>query len=188
MSTVTQLAEAHRDQLRLLSARIGFKPVATETVVEIADELLKAGVYDDSLLAVVDAQPKTQEEVIPPFRDFLLRAGIAVPDRDRALWILLAHYIRRIATSANDPFTPLNELINDLYWDYGFDQQPGSYLGESHGIHHLIGHYWLYDYMLDEPQAATYNGKSGTEAIDELKRVISGDAQLWLRNYEQANA
>jgi len=188
MPAAVKLTEAHRGQLQLLSARIGFSPVPTETVVDTADELLQAGVYDDSLLAVVDAQPKTQEEVIPPFRDFLLRSGIAIPDRERAIWILLAHYIRRIATSPNDPFTPLNELINDLYWDYGFDQQPGSCLGESHGIHHLIGHYWMHDYMLDEPQSATYNGKSGAEAIDELKRVISDDAQSWIRNYEHANA
>lgn len=188
MMTVENLTDAQREQLQLLSARIGIQSVATETVLEIADELLMAGVYDDSLLAVVDAQPKTQEEVIPPFCEFLLRSGIEVPERERAIELLLAHYIRRIATSPNDPFTPLNELINDIWRDHGFDHYPGSRLGESHGIYHLIGHYWTHDWMLDDPQSATYNGKSGAEAFDELKKEIVRRARLWMRNFEQASA
>ena len=177
------LTAAHRERLQLLAARLVFNTVATDTVVEIAHELLNAGVYDDSLLAIIDAPRQTQEEVIPPFRKFLQHSGIALPDRERSVWMLLSHYIHRIASAPSDPLTPLDELIKDLFWNCGLGEQPGNSLGESHGLHHLIGRYWLNDDMLDHPESATYNGKSGVEAIEELKDKIRGDALAWLRQY-----
>ncbi len=177
------LTAAHRERLQLLAARLEFSSVETDVIVEIAHELLNAGVYDDSLLAIIDAPQKSQAEVVPPFRKFLQHADIMIPDREQSVWMLLSHYIHRIATSPSDPIAPLDELIRDFYWTDGFGGQPGNALGESHGLHHLLGRYWLNDDMLDHPESASYNGKSGAEAIEELKSEIRRDAIAWIRLY-----
>ena len=138
-----ELSECQRRNLEILAARLGFKSVSTEVVVELANELLDAGIYHDWLLPIVDAQPKTQAEVIPSFLAFLDSVNISVPTREKAVWQLLAFYISKIIASPDDPFTPLDLMISEVYWNYDFHEISNNYLGDSHGIQLLIGLYWL---------------------------------------------
>ena len=174
------LTEIQSEELRELAARLTLKGLTTEQIVKTADSLLNAGLYDDALVATIDASPSILSNVEPPFRHFLENVSIQPPEYETSIWHLLYFHMRRIAQTLGDPLLPLNDLVNDVYYDYRFHEKRGNYLGESHGIHHLIGDYWLNDDLLDRENEIVYNGKTGAEILNEVRESTRRSASEWL--------
>ncbi len=104
------LKESQSSDLQLLATRLGFSGLQTAEIQSVAHRLLNAGIYDDALLAIIDSDPPTQSEVLPPFRQYLAANDIVVPDRDAAVWTLLRHHIRRIADGCDRPHDALGSV------------------------------------------------------------------------------
>ena len=68
------------EKLRELAARLTLKGLTTEQIVKTADTLLNAGLYDDALVATIDASPSILSNVEPPFRHFLENVSIQPPE------------------------------------------------------------------------------------------------------------
>ncbi|WP_372717601.1 hypothetical protein [Novipirellula sp.] len=77
----------------------------------------------------------------------------------------------------------LGEMVADVYWEYDFHAPTKKYLGDSHGIHHLIGLYWAHDDLCDRPHEVSLNGKYGDEAIAELDVEIVRAANTWMTDW-----
>ena len=86
------ISDADHAELRLLAARHGFAGVGCE-VREIADRLLNAGVDSDDLVTIYLAAADDWDTIVPAFERFLGSCGIAIPDRDIAVWAVLEHHI-----------------------------------------------------------------------------------------------
>lgn len=178
------LTDLQSEKLLELAARLALKGLTTNVIVDTANELLSEGVYDDTLLAIVDSTPSILSNVEPQFRRFLGYASIPVPEYETSIWQLLFFHIRRIAYTEGDPFLPLNDLINDVYYAYPFHEKPGNTLGESHGIQYLIGDYWLFDDLFDREDEIVHNGKTGIQILNEVRESIKRSALEWLDQHE----
>ena len=176
------LSESDRNELRFLAIQHGFIGLGCE-VRDIADRLLNAGVENEELIAIYLAEPDDRDSIIPAFECFLNSVKIAIPDRDTAVWGMLEHFITRIARQDGDPLDLMYHLMEDVYYEYEFQEQPCNYVGGSHGIDRLLGFYCGYDDLLNRPHEISCNGKLGTEAINELKGEIVKEANVWLEKY-----
>jgi hypothetical protein len=76
---------AQIDNLRAMAARLLLRGLSTDEIVETANHLLTAGVYDDSLLAIVDASPAVLSNIEPAFRSLLANASLQIPDAEAAV-------------------------------------------------------------------------------------------------------
>lgn len=121
------------------------------------------------------------DEVEPAFLAALKHYGIAVPNKEQAVWQLLEFHLKGIASGANDPLDGLQQMMADVYWDYDFHTPTKKWLGDSHGIEHLIGIFWDADDLREGPEVISWNGKQGAAAVwPELKRQIVVEAEKWL--------
>jgi hypothetical protein len=111
---------------------------------------------------------------------YLEREGIEVPDRDKAVWQIVGHHLAQIVSDAVRPLDGLKHLISDVYWDYDFHAATKEFLGDSHGIEHLIALYWGYDDMKVRPAEVSCNGKYGEEGLRELEKEILDRSTDWL--------
>jgi hypothetical protein len=171
------------NELGYLAARLAFGKVTAEEIRETVDTLLSEGIYCDEFVTITDANPPTLDEVLEPFRTYLRREGIALPDKDRAVWLILHHHLERITAGTIPAYEGLRGIINDVYWDYDFQGQTKEFLGDSHGIAPLMGLYWGRDDLLDRPTEVSCNGKYGEEALREHDREIRKAAKAWMEEF-----
>ncbi len=180
---VDLLSKPQIAELTELASRLSLRGLSSEVIVTTANGLLNSGVYDDTLLAIIDSSPAILSDVEPHFRRFLENASIPLPETETAIWQLLFFHISRIAETEGDPLLPLDDMINDVYYAYSFHNEPGKYLGESHGIHHLIRDYWLNDDLLDREAEIVDDGKTGHQIITEIRDSTKRYAKEWLDCY-----
>ncbi len=176
------ITDSDRAELNLLAARHGFAGVGCEAR-EIADRLLNAGVDSDDLVTIYLADAYDRNAIVPAFERYLQSCDIAIPDRDTAVWGILKHHLEIIAHRADDPLDRFRDLMEEVYYDYDFNAKTTEYIGDSHGIEHLIGYFYGYDDLMDRPQDVSCNGKYGDAAIAELKNEIVDAAKSWLDEY-----
>jgi len=169
--------------LQYLAARLAFDKVTADEIRDTVDTLLSEGVFCDEFLTVIDSDPPTLEEVLVPFQVYLRREGVALPDKDRAVWLILHHHIGQIAAGTVAPYGGLKCIINDVYWDYDFQGQTKEFLGDSHGIQQLVGLYWGRDDLLDRPTEVSCNGKYGEEALREHDQEVRKAAKVWMEEF-----
>ena len=176
------ISASDRDELTLLAIRHGYSGVGCE-VRNVADRLLNAGVDHESLVAIYLAESDDRDTIIPAFERFLGSCNIRIPDRDTAIWGILEHYLNLIAERSGDPLDLLRELMGDVYYDYEFHENATKYVGDSHGIHHLVGYFWSCGDLMDRPDEVSCNGKYGAAGVAELKNEIVNAAKVWLEQY-----
>ena len=99
---------------------------------------------------------------------------------DDAIWDVLKYHISVLASNKVDPLIGLNELINEVHWNYDFYSKTKQYFGDSHGIDKLIGLYWGHDDLVSNPTVVSYAEKYGDEAIEQIKRDIVTEAKEWI--------
>ena len=131
--------------LKYIAAKIAFGTVNADEIQAVIDSLLADGSYSDEFIDIMDSNPARLDEVLPPFTTYLYREKISIPSKDKAVWQLIEYHVSRIASEISDAFEELKALISDVYWDYDFHSQTKRYLGDSHGIEHLIGLHWERD-------------------------------------------
>jgi len=120
------------------------------------------------------------DEVLPALLAALSHHGVALPDKEQAVWQLIEHHLGVVESGAATPLKALEQLIADVYWDYDFHTPTKKFLGDSHGIEHLIGLYWAADDLRKKTEGNSFNGKYDEEAWSELNHQIIIESKRWL--------
>jgi len=171
------------NNLRYIAARLAFDKVDAQEIRNTVDALIDAGTYSDEFLVIIESNPPTLRDILTPFQTYLERIGVRIPDKETAVWQIIYHHVSMIVAGAIKPLDGLKRLIADIYWDYDFHKPTKKYLGDSHGIEHLIGWYWGHDDMLERPTEVSCNGKCGEEGLRELDKEIVKSSKEWMNNF-----
>ena len=162
---------------------MAFDNVDAQEIRDTVDALIDTGTYSDEFLPIIESTPPTLRDVLGPFRKYLEKSGIRIPDKNTAVWRIIHHHVLMIVSGTVGPFDGLKQLIADIYRDYDFRTSTREYLGDSHGIEHLIAHYWGHDEMTDRPTEVSCNGKYGDEGLQELDKEILKSSKEWMTNF-----
>ena len=172
------------EALRLQAARLALGLwVDADQIKATVESLVDAGVWHEAFLpALVERHPRP-DDVMPAFRAALDHHGIAVPGKETAMRLLIAHYLRDVVATPSDSRQRFGRFIDEVYWNGNHDMQGNSqdtkYVGDSLGIERLLSLYWTAD-ELRELQHLTFNGHDGPQAWVELNRLIVVEAERWL--------
>ena len=150
---------------------------------QVADAALNAGIYSPSLVdAALDAE-RNLWEIGSAFEKALIELGLALPEsQEECCWKVLTHYINQIANKEVKPLTGLKGVM-EVYRVCQLYERSKDYVGDSHGIHELIGAYWGYDEIFERPQEVTYENLSGEKAVLALDAEVIEMSRVWLREY-----
>ena len=174
-----------REHLRYQAAKLAIGKLDAFEIKQTVDSLVTEGICPDGFLEVLESNPPRLDEVREPFARMLRQLGAEILDQEAAVWAIIDHHTARIASHQAGAFEGLAQLISDVYWDVDFHSAAKGYLGDSHGIEHLIGLYWAYSDMLECPTEAWLNDKTADEALTELQSAIQAEAKRWQERYSQ---
>lgn len=142
--------------------------------------LVDGGFYLDDFLDALDNSRPRLDEVLPGLLAAFSHHGIVVPDKEQAVWILIEHHLKAIAAGESDPLEELSKLIADVYWDYDFHTPTKEYLGDSHGIEHLVGAYWEADERRENAEEGSPSAAASAEEWAALKKQVVLQSKRWL--------
>ena len=172
-----------KSSLRYQAARHGLGTLNADDIKATIQALVDEGLYLDAFLEALDSDLHPRmAEVLPAFLAALGHYHVIVPSREEAVWELIGYHLQNVASNHANALQELGKLVADVYWEYDFHTPTKNYLGDSHGIEHLIGLYWSADDMRERPQEISVNGMRGEEAWSELNRQIVIEAKRWLLN------
>jgi hypothetical protein len=161
-------------KLEYIAARFAFGNINADKIKSTVDSLLNEGVYSDYFIDIMDSKPARLDEVLPPFIAYLQHEGIPIPIKDDAVGQLIGYHVDRIASGNGDPIKELEELISDVYWDYDFHPHTKKYVGDSHGIEHLVGLYWEY---------VERNYEISQRKSNKFTRAIVKCSEEWMKRF-----
>jgi hypothetical protein len=143
-------------------------------------EALLAHGHDEAVkLAIVDHP--TMAEVGPLFEELCAQLGQPIPDIEDAADIVASAILQEIADGSVEPEAGLRQLMEDLYWPHvQSEDEAGAYVGESHGLQHLVGARSGYDDLRERPEELSIDGAFGGAAIPLLDEQVRGYARDWL--------
>ena len=169
--------------IELAAARYRLGRASGESLVALAGELLREGHDGAVKLALAEDLDPVAWEVGPLFEDLCAQMGQPIPDPHKAADILTTAILREIVNGSLAPEAGLKQLMNDVYWPHVSHEDGsgiGHYVGESHGLQHLVGAYWSYDELRERPTELSIDGKFGDAAIALLDEHVKGLARDWL--------
>jgi hypothetical protein len=173
-----------KTDIRYLAALRGLGTLDARAMRLAVDNLMNAGFYAEECLDALDSKPPRVDEVLPAFLAALAHYGVAVPDRELAVWQLIKHHLKRVVSPSSDPWECLRDLVRDLYWEYDFHSKSTQYLGDSHGLHRLIGIYWEIDDLAGESGKPIDAFRPDARAL----LAIQAAAEQWIQQYSGKHA
>jgi len=165
--------------LHYQAAKLAMGKLNADEIKAIIRGLVDSGFYLDAFLDALDNSRPRLDEVLPGLLAALSHHGIIVPDKEQAAWILIEHHLKAIAAGNSDPLEELSKLIADVYWDYDFHTPTKEYLGDSHGIEHLIGD-WEADGLRANAEGKGPNVATSVEEWTELRNQVVLQSKRWL--------
>ncbi|MDB6124775.1 MAG: hypothetical protein JWQ71_3768 [Pedosphaera sp.] len=172
--------------LRHEAARYRLGVLDTESLVRIADALLKEGRNSTAAVQLLLLESPVVAEAAPIFERMYAECGITVPTKDEAIDDLLRFHLTSITSEARPPREALHVLMKEVYFPYISNEPTRKYFGDSRDLEQLIGAYWGYDDLQDRPREVSFEGRHGAEAIalyDEHVRELARD---WLQRHGRA--
>jgi hypothetical protein len=169
--------------IELAAARYRLGRMSGESLVALAEQLLGEG-HDEAVeLAIAEDLDPVTWQVGPLFEGLCARLGQSIPDPHEAADIVTTAILRDILDGSLAPEIGLKQLMDDVYWPHVAHEGEsgiGHYVGESHGLQHLIGAYWSYDELRKRPTELSIDGRYGEAAIALLDEHVKGFARDWL--------
>lgn len=170
------MAESRQD-LHLAAARYVMGELPSETLARIADALLDEGVYSPEIGELATTRNSVMADAGPLFEAALRDLNVKVSSREEAVWVLLRHHISRIAYEDVPPRDGLRSVL-EVYRRAGLQAQSRTYVGDSHGIQHLIGAYWEYEDLQARPAGASL--QDHPEELRALDEAVVYAATEWV--------
>ena len=174
------LGVSMRHSLHYQAAKLAMGKLNADEIKATIRDLVDGGFYLDAFLDALDNSRPRLDEVLPGLLAAFSHDGIIVPDKERAVWILIEHHLKAIAAGKSDPLEELSKLIADVYWDYDFHTPTKEYLGDSHGIEHLIGAYWKADDLRENAEGKGPNAAASVDKWAELRNQVVLQSKRWL--------
>jgi hypothetical protein len=119
----------------------------------------------------------------PLFERALRDLAIALPSKEEAVCSLLRHHVGRIAEGLVPPRDGMRSVLNEVYYPADLYTETTKYVGDSHGLQHLLGSFYSYDDLEERPEEVSFEGKFGEEALVGLDRHIVSLAKSWIDQY-----
>ncbi len=120
------------------------------------------------------------QEAAALFESAALQLGMRKPTRNEAVQILMRYFATRISQRGSSPHSELKRMMDEVYWPEVSEHQSTLYVGDSHGMEELIGAYWSYGDLRDDPDTVSYNGLYGKAAHIAFDEYTRGIASKWL--------
>ena len=152
---------------KIIAARYAVGALNTDDLVKYANRKLDECEYSDSYLAILDAEPKTWEEISSHFKVALKEAGVSIPTLEEGVWILLSYHIGLIASGNVNASKQFKELLNDID-SYDLHKNITKYVGDNIGIQSMYG--WYYEDNVTEK---------------ETSKGIFEESKKWLAKYSK---
>jgi len=156
----------------------------TESLVRAADALLAEGHSEPAVVELSILESPIMAEAAPIFERVCAELGVTIPSKDEAIDELLRGYLESIASGALPPREGLAAIMREIYFPHFAGEPCKKYVGDSHGMEHLIGAYWGYDDLTARPQEVSFDGKYGAEAIASWGEFVRQHARDWLQKYD----
>ncbi|OAI38710.1 hypothetical protein AYO40_01770 [Planctomycetaceae bacterium SCGC AG-212-D15] len=167
--------------LTIAAAKYALGILPSSEIPRIADDALNRGVYTDAFARLYDVRNPIMSDVGPVFELALKELAVDVPTQEYAFYVLLRPYIRAIIEGVVTPYEGLRTMTQDIYHDGGLYRRAKEYVGDSHGIQHLLGMRWGYDDIRERPDEVSFAGKFGEGAIAALDDAVIEEAITWHR-------
>jgi hypothetical protein len=168
---------------QIAAARYVVGVLTPEQETQVADELLAAGVYTPAAGELEYLRLQTHPghpDVDRAFLSMLDELGVKLPTRDDAVWLLARFHISRIANREIEPGDGLRLLSDEVYMGASLYEQSKQYVGDSHGLQHLLGMYYSYDDLV-EISGVEYKGLRDVDAIrSAMDEDVVAMAKDWL--------
>jgi hypothetical protein len=165
-------------ELKISAARYALGDLPSWEMPVLANAMLDGGMHSAAVVELATLRHATMADAGPLFERALAEVAIDLPSEQDAVWILLRHYLKRIATGevrGKDGLKP----VMDLYDLAGLHEKTLEYAGDSHGLHHLVGAYSGYDDLYERPTEVSVEGLTGAAAVDALDKNVARLAREW---------
>jgi hypothetical protein len=165
------------------AARYSLGVATSEELVETADETLAHGTYTLALGELAGTTNPVMADVGPLFERSLQELGVAHFSKEDAVWVLLRHYIGRIAQGMALPRVEFRRVLQGVYYPAELYQKSAKHVGDSHGLDQMIGCFYGYDDLEACPTEISFAGKYGDDAVLALDDEFVRQAKSWLEKY-----
>jgi hypothetical protein len=148
----------------------------------VGEQLLSEPRYAEVAVKLAILDDLAMSEVGPVFERVCRESAHPLPSLDDAIDRVSEAILGDIADGSVESQRGLQRLMDDIYWPHlaaSSAEEGGGYVGESHGLHHLIGAYWSYNELRSRASELSIDGKRGEDALRLLEKVI-GYARAWL--------
>jgi hypothetical protein len=171
--------------LALAAARHALGLLQSSEISSIARDTLRRGVYSPELDEISRDRSPVMSEVGPRFESALRQLKIQIPERGRAVWVVLRDLLEQIATHRTAPRVALSELVRVHRRAPGSEKE--AVLGESHGLADLIGCHYSYDEIDDRGDEVSFKGLFGDDARRALDEEVTRLAAGWIEGHPDAS-
>lgn len=167
-------------ELMIQSALLQFNKHDWHKISEIIDELLNQGIYYEgfeNFVGINDAHINREKDLFPAFLSLLKKLRLRIPlNQEEAVWIILKKNIQEMLGTSIDPITALQQFMRHDCHLYDFYSRTKQCVGDSHGIHNLIGIYWSYVDMRE-------NEDINEDTLRQIENEIIISAKEWFSLY-----
>lgn len=162
-------AKAALEELELQAARLKAGLASSDDLVRAADAALDAGIYSDELAQVAVFAEKRLSDLSDDFLTAVSELGLMISsNRDGIIWQLLRRYIGDVVARKLAPTEGASLVVREVDWHLGLEAR--EYVGDSHGLEHIIGLYHAYDDV-------------GPERYPEIDGLLFEACRDWMREY-----
>jgi hypothetical protein len=171
-----------RAECRVAAARYALGDLPSWDLVEIANVILGRGVYSDALGKLGTDRDLMMSAAGPLFEQALQDLNVEIPSSTQAIWVLLGHHIRQLASRAVAGREGLGPIM-DIYYLAELHARSTQFVGDSHGIQHLVGAFYEYDDIDVRQHEVSFRGHHGA-AVKALDDTVVRLAHEWLATYD----
>ncbi len=145
-SSLSPEAVAALLELELQAVRLRARLASADDLFRAADAALDAGLYSPGLAEVALFAEKNLSELTAPYLAAMAELAITIPeDEEGLIWYLLRRYVGEVATGAIGPERGAARVVHEVEHHFHLDQRIRRYVGDSHGLEHIMSLYYAYD-------------------------------------------
>jgi hypothetical protein len=163
-----------------VAARYRLGVLSNEEIKDYALTSLERGRWSPAIDDIVSATHPIRSEVGPALETLLAEQGVEIPDTEEAVWVVLRGHLGDIASGAIPPKVGMERVMSEVCDPAGLHARTRRFLGDSHGLEHLIGAFYAYDDLLERPSEVSMGGRFGEAAFDAWGRQVIDLARDWL--------
>lgn len=152
-------------ELLYMAARHVYGIAEGTELSQAASRAFDQGLSSPSLAELTTAKNPFEQKSL--FESSIQELGLTMPKRENCISLMLRYHIESIADGSVSPKKGLGNMMREVFYPADIHNQTtkGRYVGNSHGIEHLVGLYWGYDELQEQEK----------NIFKKVIKVIKGD-------------